>query len=106
MISPVTPAIFLKISTWFSAFCPVVASSVSKTVCGAAGVELPDHPDDLFQLRHQIRLVLQASGGVDDQNVAIIAPLPCVKASCTKPGRIGAGFTGDDRRAWSAHPRS
>ena len=37
MTRPVTPARVPKISTWLSAFCPVVASSVSSTVCGAVG---------------------------------------------------------------------
>ncbi len=35
--SPVTSAIFLKISTWLSAFWPVVASSTRTVLCGASG---------------------------------------------------------------------
>ena len=37
MTRPVTPARLPKISTWLSAFWPVVASSVSSTECGAVG---------------------------------------------------------------------
>ncbi len=39
--SPLTPATLRKISTWLSAFCPVVASTVCSTVCGASGSCLP-----------------------------------------------------------------
>ena len=37
---PVTSAILRKISTWESAFCPVVASSTSSVLCGASGSRL------------------------------------------------------------------
>src|ERR1700730_16114199 len=37
MTSPVTPAMLRNTSTWESAFCPTVASSTSRTACGAVG---------------------------------------------------------------------
>ena len=99
--SPVTPAILLKISTCDSAFCPAVASSTSSTACGAVGVELPDHANDLFELVHQLGLVLQPAGGVDQQHVDAFAPWPLQRVEGETRG-IGArarAITGEPVRS-------
>jgi hypothetical protein len=52
-----------------SAFCPVVASEDEDHVVRRFGIEAAEHAADLGELVHQVRLVLEAPGGVDDQRV-------------------------------------
>ena len=54
------------------AFCPVVASSTRSTAWGADAIQLLDDPDDLVEFGHQIGLVLQPAGRVDEQDVGAV----------------------------------
>ena len=45
-------------------------------VVGRLGVQAAEHPADLRQLLHQMGLVLEPAGGVDDQHVLTRSPSP------------------------------
>ena len=67
--SPVSPTASWNAFAWARPFWPVVASS-TKSVSGCgAGQALVDDPADLGQLVHEVRLRVQAAGGVDDDDV-------------------------------------
>ena len=102
---PGHPRLVAKTSTWFSAFWPVVASSVNSTACGARRIVLADHADDLRELGHQLRLVLQPPGGVDEQHVgAGFAAPPPARRRRAPPRRSRARARSPARRR--ARPRS
>ena len=106
MTRPVTPAILPKISTWLSAFCPTVASSTSSTACGALGVDLAHHADDLVEFAHQFGPVLQAPGGVDEQRRRRRARGPAVSASKASPAASAPWSRSTSADAGALAPRS
>ena len=80
-----------------SAFWPVVASSTSSTACGAVGIDLFQHAHDLLELGHQLGLVLQPPGGVDEQHVGALASRLVQRVEGEAGGigaRLGAAITG------------
>ncbi len=64
--------------------------------CG--GVVLPHHTDDLLQLGHEVRLIVQPARGVDDHDVGGLSRFERVEGDA---GGIGSGFFGHDR---NTHP--
>ena len=68
--TPVTPAVSPNRRACCRPFCPVVASTTSSVSCGAPSSLPRDDAPHLRELFHQIRLRVQAAGGVDDHDVA------------------------------------
>src|SRR5438552_4692907 len=66
-------------------------------------IELAQHADDLFQFRHQLGLVLQAAGGVDDQHVGA-GLFRLLEGIISEAGGVGAELAGDDRRLGALAP--
>ena len=67
------------------------------------GVEAAEHAADLRQLFHQVRLVLQPPGGVDDQHV-LAGRGRLLDAVEHDSGRVAAFLARDDRRADAVAP--
>src|SRR5260370_233909 len=67
------------------------------------GVDLLHHAHDLLQLVHQHRLVLQATGGVDEQHVYFLAPRLRERVE-NEPGGVGARGARDHRPAAAPTP--
>ena len=67
------------------------------------GVEAAEHAADLRQLLHQMRLVLEAAGGVDDQHV-LAGRGRLLDAVEDDSGGVAAFLAGDDRRADAVAP--
>ena len=88
------PIDLVKTSAWRIAFWPLVASSTSRTSCGAPGILRCDDVADLLQLAHQVGLGVQPAGGVDDQDV-----------DAAGQGAV-AGVVGDARRVGPGAPRT
>ena len=65
--TPVTPTVSRKSRACCRPFWPVVASTTSSVSCGAPASSLLDHAAHLRELLHQVRLRVQAAGGVDDR---------------------------------------
>ena len=76
MTSPVTPASLRKISTWIQRVLSGRRVEGQQHGMRRLRVVLPDHADDLLELGHQLGLVLQAAGGVDDEHVGPGVPAP------------------------------
>ena len=66
-------------------------------------VNFLEDADDLLQLAHQIGLVVQPPGGVDQQNLGAILPCP-FESVIGQPGGIGAGRPGHHRTAGALAP--
>ena len=67
------------------------------------GIEAAEDAADLGQLLHQVRLVLEAPGGVDDQHV-LAGRGRLLDAVEDDPGGVAAFLAGDDRRADALAP--
>jgi hypothetical protein len=61
-------------------------------------IDLLEDADDLLQFRHQIGLVVQPPGRVDQQDVAALGAR-LFESLESEPGRIGPGRPGDDTTA-------
>ena len=70
---------------------------------GRPGVDLLQHTDDLLELGHQVGLVLQAAGGVDDQDIDVAGPGFHIGVEGKARG-IGAGRPGHDGGADAPAP--
>ncbi len=68
-----------------------------------AGVQLADHPHDLAKLIHQFGPVLQAAGGVDNQNIGIFG-LGRRQRPVGQRRRIAAGRIGNHRGTGTRTP--
>ncbi|MCY1234826.1 hypothetical protein D9M72_474170 [compost metagenome] len=58
-------------------------------------IELAEHAHDLLKFGHQLRLVLQAAGGVDDQHVGLLLAR-LLERFIGETGGIGAELGGND----------
>ena len=81
-------------------FWPVVASRTSSVSCGAPSSRLRDHAPNLAELVHQVRLRVQAAGGVDEDDVAA----PALRGGDRIEGDRGG--IGALRRADEVRPRA
>ena len=70
---------------------------------GRTGDQPLDHVADLFQLAHQVRLGMQAPGGVDDQDVDV-AGQGALAGVVGHAGRVGPGRPLDDLAAGAVGP--
>src|SRR5262249_48052210 len=70
---PVTFAAFMNSRAWLNPFCPVTPSTTRSVSFGAPRISRPAPRDSLhlFKLRHQIRFVMKASRGVNDQHIGV-----------------------------------
>ena len=90
---------------WARPFWPVVASSTNRVSGVGPGQALVDDAADLRQLVHEVRLGVQAPGGVGDDEVRATRDGRVDGVVDDGPG-IGAGRMGHDRDARRGPPRS
>ena len=100
---PVSPTASWKALAWARPFWPVVASSTKSVSGSRAGQALVDDPADLGQLVHEVRLRVQASGGVGDDEVGAAGDRRVEGIEHDRPG-IRAWRVGDDRDAGAIRP--
>ncbi len=94
-VIPVNPTASWNSLPRLIAFCPVLASMVNITSCGV-DVQLFHYPDNLLQLFHQVRFILQTPGGIGNQYVNM-ARLRRLNGVENHRGGVGAGVLGDHR---------
>ncbi len=70
---------------------------------GGARIELAQHAPDLLQFLHQVRLGVQAPGGIGDKDIDAARP-GRFHGVVDDGGRIGALLLGDDRHAVALAP--
>ena len=92
-----------KSLAWRRPFWPVVASTVSSVSCGALGHLLADDAADLAQLGHEVVLVVQPPGRVDDDDVGAALAAAGDGVERDRPG-IGPLRAGDDLAAGALRP--
>ena len=102
---PVSPTASWKAFAWARPFWPVVASSTNSVSGCGAGQALVDDPADLRELVHQVRLRVQAAGGVGDDDVGAAGD-GRVERVVDDGARVRAGRVGDDRDVAPDRPRS
>ncbi len=86
--SPVTPTASLNCARLRERVLPLVGVQHQQHLVRGARVDALDHAPHLLQLLHQVRLAVQAPGGVGDQHVACRAPAPPAgRRTPPRPGR-------------------
>ena len=102
--SPVTPAMRREFGRLRQRVLPDGRVEHEQHGVRRARVDLLHHAHDLFELGHQLGLVLQAPGGVDDQHVGAVAPCAAVSASNARLAASEPCSRGDDRSRRCAAP--
>ena len=98
-----TPTASPKSRACWRPFWPVVASTTRSVSCGAPSSRDGDHAAHLGELLHEVRLRVEAAGGVDDDDVAA-ARRRRVERVVRDGGRVAAALGADEVRARALRP--